>query len=177
MKTTILSLLAFTMLVNPAMAEPIEPASVRVIDGDTIAVGGRKPNIRLVGFNTPEIRNAKCEDEGRLGVNATNRLRELVQAEPLELTIVRCACKPGTEGTRNCNFGRSCGVLKSNGQDADSCDHQGYCNGQRHKENKGLSFYRILERCRIIDAGRSSQGKYCKFRLYDHANFSNCRCS
>jgi len=117
MKTITLSLLAITMLANPAMAEPIEPTSVRVIDGDTIAVGGRKPNIRLIGFNTPEIRNAKCEDEGRLGVNATNRLRELVQAELLELTIVRCACKPGTEGTRRCNFGRSCGLLKTNGQD------------------------------------------------------------
>ncbi len=117
MRTIALSLLALTLFATPAMAEQIEPASVRVIDGDTIAVDGRRSNIRLVGFNTPEIRNAKCEDEGRLGVNATNRLRELVQADPLELTIVRCACKPGTEGTRNCNYGRSCGLLKTNGQD------------------------------------------------------------
>ena len=117
MKTITLSILALTLFATPPMAEPIEPASVRVIDGDTIAVDGHKPNIRLVGFNTPEIRNAKCEGEGRLGVNATNRLRELVQANPLELTIVRCACKPGTEGTRNCNYGRSCGLLKTNGQD------------------------------------------------------------
>ena len=117
MKTITLSLLALALLVIPAMAEPIEPASVRVIDGDTIAVDGRKPNIRLIGFNTPEIRKAKCEDEGRLGVNATNRLRELVKDGDLDLTLVRCACKPGTEGTRYCNFGRSCGLLKSNGQD------------------------------------------------------------
>jgi endonuclease YncB( thermonuclease family) len=117
MKTITRSLLVLALLATPAMAEQIEPASVRVIDGDTIAVDGHKPNIRLVGFNTPEIRKAKCEDEGRLGVNATNRLRELVRAGDLDLTLVPCACKPGTEGTRACNYGRSCGVLKSNGQD------------------------------------------------------------
>lgn len=107
----------FWLSVAPAIAEPIAPASIRVIDGDTIEVEGRKPTIRLVGFNAPEIRNAKCEDEGRLGVNATNRLRELVKAGNLDLTLVRCACKPGTEGTRKCNYGRSCGVLKANGRD------------------------------------------------------------
>ena len=117
-KCLLTTLVVSLSLAAPILAEPIESASVRVIDGDTIEVEGRKPNIRLVGFNTPEIRNAKCEDEGRLGVDATNRLRDLVKANPLELTIVRCACKPGTEGTRNCNFGRSCGVLKINGRDA-----------------------------------------------------------
>ena len=116
-KTLLAALVVSLSLAAPVLAELIEPASVRVIDGDTIAVDGHKPNIRLVGFNTPEIRNAKCEDEGRLGVNATNRLRELVQAGSLEMTIVPCACKPGTEGTRNCNYGRSCGVLKTKGQD------------------------------------------------------------
>ncbi len=52
MKHSIKSLLATLVvslsLVAPVMAEPIEPASVRVIDGDTIAVDGHKPNIRLV---------------------------------------------------------------------------------------------------------------------------------
>jgi hypothetical protein len=37
--------------------------NIIVIMGDDIGMW----NIRLVGFNTPEIRNAKCEDEGRLG--------------------------------------------------------------------------------------------------------------
>ena len=73
-KTMLATLVVSLSLAVPVMAEPIEPASVRVIDGDTIAVDGHKPNIRLVGFNTPEIRNARCEDEGRLGVKATNRL-------------------------------------------------------------------------------------------------------
>ena len=50
MKTITLSLLALALLATHAIAEPIAPSSVRVIDGDTIAVDGRKANIRLVGF-------------------------------------------------------------------------------------------------------------------------------
>lgn len=111
------ALLALALLVAPVTAEPIQPDRIRVIDGDTIEIDGRKPTIRLVGFNAPEIRNAKCEDEGRLGVNATNRVRELVKSGSLELIYVQCACKPGTEGTFACNFGRRCGILKSNGRD------------------------------------------------------------
>ena len=61
MKTITLSLLTAVLLATPILAEPIEPASVRVIDGDTIAVDGHKPNIRLVGFNTPEMRNARTD--------------------------------------------------------------------------------------------------------------------
>ena len=120
MTRVIKSLLAMGFLlcfVASAMAGQIDPASVRVLDGDTIAVDGHPRNIRLVGFNAPEIRNARCENEARLGVKATNRLRELVQGRPLELTLVRCACKPGTEGTKQCNFGRSCGVLNARGWD------------------------------------------------------------
>lgn len=69
-------------------AEPISPASITVTDGDTIVVGGRKPGVRLVGFNTPEIRNAECEQEARLGVKATNRLRELVMDGDLDFSLV-----------------------------------------------------------------------------------------
>jgi endonuclease YncB( thermonuclease family) len=63
-KILLATLVVSLSLAAPTMAEPIEPADVRVIDGDTIAIDRHKPNIRLVGFNTPEIRNAKCEDEG-----------------------------------------------------------------------------------------------------------------
>lgn len=30
---------------------------------------------------------------------------------------VQCACRPGTEGTKKCNYGRSCGVLQIDGRD------------------------------------------------------------
>ena len=117
MKKITLSLLALALLATPAIAEPIAPPSVRVIDGDTIAVDGRRPNIRLVGFNAPETFRIRCEAGRRLGVQATARLKAIVLLGDLDLELVPCACRPGTEGTMFCNYGRSCGVLKSNGQD------------------------------------------------------------
>jgi endonuclease YncB( thermonuclease family) len=38
--------------VGPAIAEPISPSAVQVLDGDTVQANGRR--IRLVGFDTPE---------------------------------------------------------------------------------------------------------------------------
>ena len=40
------------LLASPALADPIEPSSVRVLDGDTIEARGAV--FRLVGFDTPE---------------------------------------------------------------------------------------------------------------------------
>ena len=117
MKRTLGIFLALALLATPAIAGPIAPPSVRVIDGDTIAVDGRKPNIRLVGFNAPETFVFHCEAGRLLGVQATARLKAIVLLGDLDLELVPCACKPGTEGTMFCNYGRSCGVLKSNGQD------------------------------------------------------------
>jgi hypothetical protein len=34
------------------------------------------------------------------------------------LTRVACACRPGEEGTRLCNFGRLCGSLSIDGREA-----------------------------------------------------------
>jgi hypothetical protein len=36
------------------------------------------------------------------------------------LTRVVCACRPGLEGTQNCNFGRLCGSLSIGGRDVGS---------------------------------------------------------
>jgi endonuclease YncB( thermonuclease family) len=102
-------------LLSPARGEPIEPGDVYVIDGDTIAVFGMKPNVRLVGFNAPETSNV-CEGD-QLGVRAFQRLLELVRAGHLDFEYVQCSCRPGTEGTKSCNLGRDCGTLKSNGRD------------------------------------------------------------
>jgi hypothetical protein len=89
---------------------------IRVLDGDTVRYQSR--TVRLVGFDTPETGDrARCEHERTLGARATSRLRELVTTRSADLTLVPCACPPGTEGTRSCNFGRACGVLTVDGRD------------------------------------------------------------
>ncbi len=87
-----------------------------VTDGDTIRMDDGT-RIRLVGFNTPEKFEPRCETERQLGIRATKRLVEIVSSGRSAVTKVACSCKPGTEGTDKCNYGRSCGILKVNGQD------------------------------------------------------------
>jgi len=102
------------MLTSAVAAEPI--ASAHVIDGDTIQTSGR--TVRLVGFDAPETGNrARCEAERTLGHKASMRLRQLVSAGGLDLALVRCNCRPDTEGTKRCNYGRACGLLRSAGRD------------------------------------------------------------
>jgi hypothetical protein len=35
----------------------------------------------------------------------------------LDVERVTCACPTATQGTRRCNYGRSCGTLKAHGRD------------------------------------------------------------
>ena len=108
---------AFVIFAGIASAAPINPDDVRILDGDTIRVFQKQPNVRLVGFNAPETRRAVCEAERELGAKATRRLRGIVDAGNLDFEFAACACQPGTEGTQACNFGRRCGTLKANGRD------------------------------------------------------------
>lgn len=50
-----LALACVLVLSGLAAAAPIEPKDVRVIDGDTIRIFQKRPNVRLVGFNAPEL--------------------------------------------------------------------------------------------------------------------------
>ncbi len=109
------SVFALALVTSIAIAAPIEPGQVEVVDGDTIRIAGE--TFRLVGFDTPETYPAKCKSERELGNRATFRLRQIVAGGGLDLERVRCACRPGTEGTPRCNHGRSCGVLKARGQE------------------------------------------------------------
>jgi endonuclease YncB( thermonuclease family) len=111
------TLFALLLIAIPANAERIDPADIWVLDGDTIQVFRQRPNVRLVGFNAPEIHNTACQAEADLGAKATRRLRELVRAGGLEFEYVRCSCPEFTQGTFACNYGRSCGTLRSNGRD------------------------------------------------------------
>lgn len=105
------------LILVPVLAAPITPDDVRVIDGDTIRVYHKQPNVRLVGFNAPETRRAACDAERELGDRATRRVRDLVREGLLDFEFVACSCPPGTEGTPACNYGRRCGTLKADGRD------------------------------------------------------------
>jgi endonuclease YncB( thermonuclease family) len=102
--------LSIVLFATASMAEPIVPGAIEVVDGDTIRARGM--TVRLIGYDTPEAGNrASCEAERNLAAEASNRLRQLIGAGGLDLTVVACNCRPGTEGTQACNHGRSCGVL------------------------------------------------------------------
>lgn len=116
-RAVLVVLAALLILEAPVSAEPITPDRIRVIDGDTIKVDGKSPNVRLVGFNAPETRRAQCDTEREAGGRATRRVRDLVHAGSLDLAYVACACAPGTQGTQACNYGRSCATLTAAGRD------------------------------------------------------------
>ncbi len=114
---------SFLSLVAPPTERPasqdrsLRASDVRIIDGDTIDVPGLPANVRLVGFNAPETWRPACAAEREVGERATARLGQLVRgAASIEFERVACSCRPGTEGTDQCNFGRFCGLLFVDGQ-------------------------------------------------------------
>jgi endonuclease YncB( thermonuclease family) len=107
--------LILALVTSMANASPVDSRQVEVLDGDTIRVAGE--TFRLVGFDAPETYRARCPSERELGNRATFRLRQLVAGGGLDLERIACSCRTGTQGTRRCNYGRSCGTLKARGQD------------------------------------------------------------
>lgn len=93
-----------------ARAAPIEPAEIRVKDGNTVSIG--QDEYRLVGFDAPDVyAGAKCFAEHRRGGLARARLQQIVDGGRLDFTENTCPCPPGTHGTWFCNYGRKCGTL------------------------------------------------------------------
>src|SRR5262249_18277281 len=103
-----LLVLALAFAASVPNASPLSQGQVEVVDGDTIRIAGE--TFRLVGFDAPETYRARCPSERELGNRATFRLRQLVAGGGLDLERVACSCASGTEGTRRCNYGRSCGT-------------------------------------------------------------------
>ena len=58
-----------------------------IVDGDTFWLNGVK--IRIADIDTPEIGNPGCASEHALGMRATRRLRDLLNAGPFELLAFR----------------------------------------------------------------------------------------
>lgn len=116
MTTARLCAIAIMMTPMFASAAPVTPSTVRVIDGDTVAMG--RDHYRLVGFDAPERGDrAQCPAERELADRATARLRQLIATGGADLREVKCSCRPGTEGRRACNYGRKCGTLTVGGRD------------------------------------------------------------
>jgi len=61
---------------------PAVAVAVRVIDGDTFALGGIR--IRIADIDTPEVAG-RCAEESALAARATARLRTLLAAGPFAL--------------------------------------------------------------------------------------------
>jgi endonuclease YncB( thermonuclease family) len=106
MKSFLAALLGSTLIIAP----------ITVIDGDTVRAGGHV--YRLVDYDTAETGDrAQCPSERLLAARATERLRELLRgAAAHKLEQVSCSCRPGTEGTAQCNYGRLCATLSIDGQ-------------------------------------------------------------
>jgi micrococcal nuclease len=81
-------------------------------------LGTNERRQRSVGFDTAEAGLlARCARERELADRASARLQGLIAGGGLELRLVPCACPPGTEGMRECNHGRSCGILTAHRRD------------------------------------------------------------
>ncbi|GLK74709.1 thermonuclease family protein [Ancylobacter dichloromethanicus] len=65
-----------SLLIVLALSLPAT-AGIYVIDGDTIVVG--REHIRIVGIDAPETRQARCDAELRLGLEAKARVLFLLQ--------------------------------------------------------------------------------------------------
>lgn len=98
----------------------ILPAGTKAVDGDTISFKDSRPNVRLVGCDTPETRRGQCDAEKKLAKRAKSYLQRIINAGNVQLEYVPCSCKPGTEGTDACNHNRACGILRVGGRNV--CD-------------------------------------------------------
>jgi micrococcal nuclease len=91
--------LALAALVLAALAAPAAAQSLLVVDGDTVRRGVAV--YRLIGFDAPETRLAKCPREKALGYAATLRLiYALAEARQLELKPINVRDKFGRELAR-----------------------------------------------------------------------------
>lgn len=81
------------------------PRITCVVDGDTVWLDGTK--IRIADINTPETSNPSCAAEAELGMRATRRLVELLNAGPFVLEV---------QGRETDRYGRALRVVTRHGK-------------------------------------------------------------
>lgn len=101
-----LTLPVFLFVVSSAAAEPIERSRIAVVDGDTVMIDGER--VRLVGFDTPETGHdtARCDAEIDRGMQAADRLVELLDGGDLDIRYRK----------HRDRYGRLLALLKVNGK-------------------------------------------------------------
>jgi endonuclease YncB( thermonuclease family) len=77
---------------------------IYVIDGDTFVMSGQK--IRIAGIDAPETHPSRCAEEARLGLAATQKLRELLSNGAVAMS-----------GTIHDEYGREVRTVRVNGAD------------------------------------------------------------
>lgn len=80
-----------------------------VVDGDTIWLHDQK--IRIADIDAPEIFEPKCESERSVGMRATERLTQWLNAAPFEV-------HPNPDGRDEDRYGRKLRVLSRSGSSA-----------------------------------------------------------
>lgn len=89
---------------EPDLAETVEGGKIRVVDGDTVAIG--KTRIRLMGIDTAEIHEPRCPSEKLAGEIAKLALEDLLKGKTV--TIL-------SDGADR--YGRTLARLKVDGRD------------------------------------------------------------
>ena len=105
---------AISLLSACAPVSDLRPTDlgVRVIDGDSLKINDE--NIRLVGFNTPEIRLSRCEYEKELGMAAKAKLQSII----LRSKDVRLDFERKKDGSlKRDKYGRLLAVFYADGRD------------------------------------------------------------
>ena len=105
---------AIPLLSACAPVSDLRPSDVgvRVIDGDSLKINGE--NIRLVGFNAPDIRLSTCEYEKELGLAAKANLQSII----LQSKDVRLDFERKKDGSlKRDKYGRLLAVFYADGRD------------------------------------------------------------
>jgi micrococcal nuclease len=76
--------LALLVLALPAGAETIDGSRIIAVDGDTVALPGGE-RIRLLDVDAPESFQSACEAELVAGLKAKERLRSLLDGQPVTI--------------------------------------------------------------------------------------------
>lgn len=77
-------LVAMLALAMPAGAETIDGSRIVIVDGDTVALPGGE-RIRLLDIDAPESYRSECEAELVAGLKAKERLRSLLDGQPVTI--------------------------------------------------------------------------------------------